>query len=387
MQKMRFALSVKLKKAPIILGCLLIVLLILSTLFYAKQVAQGVRDGIDLSLGIIIPSLFPFMVISNFIMRTKLSRWLFRPIDWLISHIFGVEKSLAGVVILSLIGGYPIGPKLIADLRNGGRLTVQQAERLLCFCVNCGPAFLIGTVAVPIFQSIAIGGVLFVSQLLGSITVAFLTRKSGSALSTSDTYPHDDDWSVGFVGAVNSAAKALFVVCSFIIIFSAFTSILTEVGFVRWIVALVQSVCPASVATPLVVGLLEVSRGCSLISPQNGLYAVALAALLTGFGGFCVHLQIKAIVHGTGIKLKRFYLYRLPYMLVSTISAFLLTKCMRIALPVFAIGEKALVQTHSVSYATSIMVVILCFLLLLCSGRSVTIKKREKTDRRNCNGR
>ena len=44
------------------------------------------------------------------------------------------------------ISGYPMGAKIVTDLRTNNNCTKDEGERMLCFTNNSGPLFIIGTV-------------------------------------------------------------------------------------------------------------------------------------------------------------------------------------------------------------------------------------------------
>lgn len=60
--------------------------------------------------------------------------------------IFNVPGESAYAFVLGLISGYPMGAKIVTDLRNNNNCTKDEGERMLCFTNNSGPLFIIGTV-------------------------------------------------------------------------------------------------------------------------------------------------------------------------------------------------------------------------------------------------
>ena len=92
--------------------------------------------------------------------------------------LFRVNGSCAAALVLGLIGGYPVGAKAAADLYRNGRCNESEARRLLGFCNNAGPSFLIGVVGAGIFQSAKLGllleGIHIFSALLIGLLYHFL---------------------------------------------------------------------------------------------------------------------------------------------------------------------------------------------------------------------
>ena len=48
--------------------------------------------------------------------------------------------------IMSVLSGYPMGAKVVGDLKRSGEITLREAKRLMSFCSTSGPAFMAGAV-------------------------------------------------------------------------------------------------------------------------------------------------------------------------------------------------------------------------------------------------
>ena len=110
-------------------------------IFDSSLALEGAQMGIELCIRTVIPSLFPFIMLSMLLTREVAgrSRWLLP-----ISELLGIPQSAQSLLIPAFLGGYPVGAKCIHDLYRNGQLHKQQAEGLLSFCSNAGPAFLFG---------------------------------------------------------------------------------------------------------------------------------------------------------------------------------------------------------------------------------------------------
>ena len=60
--------------------------------------------------------------------------------------LFNVPGESAYAFIMGLISGYPVGAKIVTDLRKTNLCSKDEGERMLCFTNNSGPLFIIGTV-------------------------------------------------------------------------------------------------------------------------------------------------------------------------------------------------------------------------------------------------
>lgn len=137
--------------------------------------SQGIINGLKICSNVIIPSLFPFMVFSSFVIKsglyTKIGKILGKPIKL----IFNLPACASGAVIMGFIGGYPIGLSMTTELLDMGVIEERHARRMALFCVNAGPAFIISAVGEAIYQSKSVGYILFSSVILSSLTVGIVT--------------------------------------------------------------------------------------------------------------------------------------------------------------------------------------------------------------------
>ena len=118
---------------------------------------SGAIDGLQLCADILIPSLFPFCVISTFIIRSDISNFLGKLLSPLGKLLFGINGNATCAIMLSMLSGYPVGAKLIGLLYEQNQLSQKQAQNLICCCVNPGPAFIVLAVGQGILNSRQIG--------------------------------------------------------------------------------------------------------------------------------------------------------------------------------------------------------------------------------------
>jgi hypothetical protein len=139
----------KTSKISLILKLFAMILLIVDS----KTALSGTAQGVDLCIRTVIPSLFPFFVIS--VLMT--SALLEQPLPFLkhLGRICGIPAGSEGIFLLGLIGGYPVGAQAVAQAWKAGSISEKAAKRMLGFCNNCGPSFLFGIAAV-LFRSVSI---------------------------------------------------------------------------------------------------------------------------------------------------------------------------------------------------------------------------------------
>ena len=134
-----------------------------------QEAAAAVRDGLGLCAGTVIPSLFPFFAVISLLLQLGLAESLQSICGPLMKPLFRMRGICALPLLAGLLGGYPSGAKTAASLYEQGRISRQEAELLLGFCDNCGPAFLLGYVGAGILGDLRTGAVLFAVHALSAV--------------------------------------------------------------------------------------------------------------------------------------------------------------------------------------------------------------------------
>ena len=197
---------------------------------------SGALSGVQLCLQTVIPSLFCFMVLTGFLINSGLYRLISLPLGPLTKGLFCLPPSMGSVVLLSLIGGYPMGAKSIAGLLEQGRLDRATAQRMLPFCCCAGPSFIITAVGSGMFGSAQAGILLYLVQLFVSIllgAVLGMRERGQQRRMLCDPLPAQRasnfmPMSQAFVLSVSQAVSALGQMCGFVILFKALSDILSS---------------------------------------------------------------------------------------------------------------------------------------------------------------
>lgn len=296
-----------------------IVLSVLGILFiFSQECKNGAVNGILLCLSILVPSLFPFFILSSFLAESNMLDCIvpvFNPVG---KFFLGARGICIIPLILSLLGGYPVGAKTIASLYHCKAISESEAKRLVPLCCWAGPGFLVTFVGVSMLLSKESGIILLSSQIISVTLLCLLSRvmygktDSDSILNVKKS---GTSISEALVSSVNSAVKSTAGMCGFVIAFSVVCNVLTE-GFGA-----------DNTLGKIFVSLLEITTGISLISGEVSLEVISL---LAGFGGVCVHLQIFRELKGIPYSKARFYFFRF----IASVLCFLSTKILIYIFPI-----------------------------------------------------
>ena len=149
-------------------------------LVQAQTAADAVREGIDLCLRAVIPSLFPFFAVSSLLVSLGAADGAGRVLARPFRRLFRCGGAGCAALLLGLIGGYPVGARTAAALVRQGALTPQEGGRLLTFCNNAGPAFAVGVAGVTVFSSGRIGVYLYLIHVTAALAAGLLLCRRGS---------------------------------------------------------------------------------------------------------------------------------------------------------------------------------------------------------------
>lgn len=258
-------------------------------LLFPENSIMYAKSGMQLCYEVIIPSLFPFFVCSGLLIYSGFAKVLSRLSGPVMRPLFNVGGAGASALVLGVISGYPLGAVTACQLYESGYLSKTETERLLAFCNNSGPLFILGAIGSAIYSSGKIGVVLYVAHILATLLVGFLFRFYAKGKHTAPTYTvnqSEESFSQVFSKVLSNSINSILTISGAVIFFGVISGIIT-------------SHIPLSDAVKAVItGILELTGGAKAISntilPLT--IKLTLSAFVVGFAGLCVHLQVAAIV-------------------------------------------------------------------------------------------
>ncbi|MEG2429554.1 MAG: hypothetical protein RSA99_04150, partial [Oscillospiraceae bacterium] len=322
-------------------------------IYFSKYTANGILNGINICLKILIPSLFAFMIMSNLIANTKFSAILSIPFNFIFKILFKANSFETTIILLSFIGGYPIGAKLLSNAVKQNNITAKKASMMLCFCVNCGPAYLISVVGNVVFNNSKIGLILYLSQIISSIIMGFFVMHFfyKDKKCNLNGFLYKKFTPEIFVETVLDTARSMFVICSFVLAFSGFVGIIQQV------------ISSLSEKNKMIInGIFEVTNGINSLNISAFDNPILVVAFLTSFGGICVIIQIVALVKQNKISVKSFIFTRFVYVFIVINITTIILKFFPQELACFVVSKKDLPKFFSVSPISTIFLVGMWFM-------------------------
>ena len=305
-----------------------------SLLIFSGSNLPAIKSGLHLWATSVVPSLFPFFVATELLMHTNVINIFGRVLNGYMKPLFNISGEGAFAFIMGIISGYPVGAKIASKFRENNICTKAECERLLSFTNNSGPLFIIGTVGILMYQNTGIGILLFITHLLGCLSVGFIFRfwkrnKNDSIVDkkvvmkkTSYNYASDKKTAsfsnLGEIMAesITNSISTIFLIGGFVVLFSSIISILKASGILNVLCMTISPILnflhiDSSFASGLLTGILEITNGIQSISSiacKKLSINLIITAFLLGFGGISVFLQVFSITAKTDLSIKP-YIY------------------------------------------------------------------------------
>ena len=355
---------------PLAAVCTVFTAICIAMIAMPQLCIRGAKTGIDYSLNILIPSLFPFMFLSCFAAEYGISEKLAAVTAPITEKLFHLPPQTGVTILMSLFGGYPVGAAGINTLYKQKKINLRQAQRMLYFCVNPGPAFLISVVGAQLYKSISVGIMLFCVQCASSciigIASGFSAKRTEPLTKFSVDKANKADFSHAFVSSCKDACTSTLNLCFMVILFSALLSSLFGI----------TNIPQDSYSGIILRCIIEVTDGVSALA-KNG-YPFYLTALAAGWGGICVHFQIFASLSDISIDKTKFFFARLINGITSAVIIFIICTFVKTDIPVFSSFESSHPVFSSSTMYGSLALISLSILFLMFTYRCIFMEKSLK---------
>lgn len=358
---------VTVRKKAVTDGTYIAVLAALCCLFlgYPNAMATGISRGLSICSAVIIPTLYPFMLLAGLLANSPLCR---RPGQWMTAltrRLFGLPGCCGSAILLSLVGGYPAGAIAIAGLRQRGQITEEETRRMTAFCVNGGPGFVVSTVGAGLMGSVRAGLMLYGAQAAVSVGMGMALgrgHRREEVVAHTALPPQKP-----MAQIVGDTCASLLTMCGFVVLAAAGLALAEGCGLARGLAGVTGM--PITDVSALLAAVTEVSCGCVALAGGGALTPLWLSLALS-WGGLSVQGQLAAVLPQERIIGWRFWRWRLCHGVLSGGVAMGLFALFPLHRDTMADGATAL--PYSVSVAASLMLLLLSFLAMLCFSEKKT---------------
>lgn len=298
---------------------LIILLFLLQILIYSSDVIKSVRFAFDIWKNNVFPSLFPFFVLSEVLIKlgfVEITGKLFSPI---MKFLFKTSGESAFIFIMSIISGNPGNAKYTRELYDCGLIDKNEASKMLMFTHFCNPLFILGTIGISFFSDYKIGLTLLLSHYLGNLVIGLCFRNKfpSNNFKTNIKKRTSNTENIGTIitNSLLNSINTLILILGAISICLVLTTILDK------------NLNLTPFAQNIVNGIIEVTQGVKYVSLTNIDIKVKeiLCVIFLSFGGLSIHLQVVSMIAGSDIKYIPFFIARVFHAIISVIILLLIS--------------------------------------------------------------
>lgn len=256
-----------------------------------------------------IPSLFPFMVLSGFLLRSGLSFQLSSLLNPVLGRLFRLSPNCIYIIIMGFLCGFPMGANVIAQSLSLNKITRREAELLLAFCNNIGPVYVISFVvaACPFYPLWITLTIMYGIPLSFGLFLRYTRYKDIPNCIKNEVSNHcpymnqnnTNNYLDAFQESLQKAITSIVTLGAYMIIFNVLQLPLYNTFYQvpeNWLCILK--------------GLIEINSGINAISIFPQLYIIVYSIFLP-FCGLCCFFQTYAMIKDTPLSLRNYFIHKL----------------------------------------------------------------------------
>lgn len=292
-------------------------------LLFPSQAFIGASGGLTLWLETLVPSLLPVMILSNILISTNLAGILAYPSYILFFRFLGLSIFGSYALLCGFLCGFPMGVKILSDLRKKNMISKEEAAYLAVFCNNVSPAFTVNYLfgqhldqeLLPIAAVLVI--IYGAPLLYGLLTNPSFQKKNESRNSSVSPVNKASFIAPNIAmtdACITNGIQSITKLGGYITLFSVFTSMMDLIPR------------SSELLKALLTALLEITTGIHRLSALSLPMPIRTVLLCTSsvFGGLCCTAQSQPMLNVLGITLRRYLRSRV----VITVIAFFMTICL-----------------------------------------------------------
>lgn len=284
-------------------------------------VINSARNGLLLWVNNILPALLPFIIGTNLLIKLGFIDFLGSILENLMQKVFHVSGLGAFPLVLGMFSGYPVGAKIVCDLRLNKKISKSEGERLLTFTNNSGPLFILGTVGIGMFGSAKLGYLMLLIHYLSALSTGFIFRnykyeknmyKTSNKISLKKAFANlkasrlKENKSFGEIlgDSVNNALEITVTIGGFIVFFSVISALFLESNIFTYLGDILLPDKLRNLSNGIFMGIIEITNGCSILSLDRNNTSVITAVALISWSGFSILAQTFSLLSKTDLNLK-----------------------------------------------------------------------------------
>ncbi len=362
---MNFTFYFKYKKQIINILIFFAIFFLLSN---SKILVTSISGSINMFLFKLVPSLFPYLLITELLMNSNKIYDLSYGVSKLLSIFFRIPRYTTSIVIVGLLLGYPNAAKCISKMYHENKIDEKLATKLIVFTSNANPAYILATIGLGMFQSIEIGIILAISHYLSAIIIGSILSPSYNNNIIQQTNINSNSFvkiSSPFELLSNSimgSIKTLAYIFAYTTIFSLIPTVIFS------------NIHMQNTIKAIIIGIFEISNGINEIQLLNiSLNSkILFTSFVLSFSSLMIIMQIFSFAFKAKIKFKVLLKYKLLQGAISCIITHIILKYLYIPATSVSVNLDSFTWSYSV-FPIHLYVLLLILILFLL----LTRKKRQ----------
>lgn len=293
-----------------------LIILLFEILFHKTLIYETISYSLNLWVTSLIPSMFPFFVISDILIHYHITNYIPKCIKKTFTKLFHTNDTVLTIFFLSCLSGFPSNARNTRTLYKNKLLTKEEASHALIFTHFSNPLFILSTIAVFFLHEEKYGYLILISHYLGNIILGIITRNSNTPHDTHYTplKEKSQSFSTTLINSIKSSIDTLLLILGTLTCFLVLSSlIIYHLKFNPYTSAIVK-------------GILEITMGLKSLSllSISDCYKVIISTIFISFGGLSVHLQVLSQLTDTDISYQPFFIARIFHAIISGSICYLL---------------------------------------------------------------
>lgn len=283
---------------------------------YPAVSLQYASTGLILWFQKMIPTLLPFMILSGIMISMNLTARFVRLLHPVLHFFYGTTPNGSYTLLMGFLCGFPMGARIAGQLRQKGRISRKEAERLLAFCNNIGPiyflSFVVSTLKLerPVFPFLLMYGIPLVYGIALMRVVPLFSAAARSEKCSTQSVNLEKNGFTKPPETENPAPEGLLTAIDSSVL-SGLSGIGRLGGYMVFFNLLNILFVPFTHLPPFLLHLyqclLEITSGiagCGNAYPR-------LVLILLPFGGFSCIAQTYSMIRGTDLSIRPYLFHKL----------------------------------------------------------------------------
>ncbi|MCX7695582.1 MAG: hypothetical protein N2Z71_07755 [Caloramator sp.] len=306
---------------------LMIFLILILIILHPSVSLNSAKEGLNLFLYTVFPSLFPFFIINDLLMSVGITENIAYIFNKPINKIFKTSGYGAYAFIISIFSGYPAGAKVVRELIDAKKISPKEGEKILTFSSTSGPLFIIGAVGAGMLKSNLLGYILYASHIIGSILNGIICNLFSKIEKKEYKFEHKDTI-INLNNSIKNSLITMGFIAGYIIFFSVVINLLDTINFFNLISFILSKLFKISGddLSIFIKSLFEISNGCKLIVSSSISNKMLAISFILSFSGISILYQVKGVLEGCNISFKKYVLSKINHGVLSSIVCFFICK-------------------------------------------------------------